>query len=198
LKKARQKKKGCGLLPYDAQNAVAPPSKKTDEKYRTKLLSHVRPQREALEIMKQNDLYQRMTRISERYLILKSLFDQFTKFATSQLTNDKYPVKGITFLPRLNRNFFDVCFAGRRIRFFFTIAEDATGYFQGIVTCNSIGMDGKPCGDSIGKFSFNRHGETRLKTDDDDSISIDSEHQAGYIVLIFLNIIFDQESDRTN
>lgn len=147
--------------------------------------------------MQQSDLYLRMTRISERYQILKEIFDHFAQLATSQLTNDKYPVKGITFSPRLNRNYFDVCFAGKRVRFFFSIVEDATGYFQGVVTCNPIGQDGKPIGVPIGEFSFNRQGETGFKTADDDPLSIDSEREAGYIVLSFLNGAFDKKYDRT-
>ena len=141
----------------------------------------------------QQDLHFRMIRLSERYERLKEIFDRFAGLASSQLVNDKYPVKGITFLPRLNRNYFDVCFAGKRVRFSFSIAEDKTGSFQGFTACTSVGQDGKPVDGIIGEFSFNRQGETGFKTTDGDPLCIDSEREAACVVLRFLNDAFDKK-----
>jgi hypothetical protein len=141
----------------------------------------------------QQDLFLRMTKISERYAVLKEIFDRFAQFATSQLTKDNYPVKGISFSPRLNKNYFDVSFAGKRVRFSFSIAEDTTGAFQGFVACNPVGQDGKPVDKIIGEFSFNRQAETAFKTTDGDPLYVDSEREAAYVVLRFLNDAFDKK-----
>jgi hypothetical protein len=68
-----------------------------------------------------------------------------------------------------------------------------TGSFRGFVSCNPVGQDGKPVDNLIGEFSFNRQGETAFRTTDDDPLYIDSERDAAYIVLHFLNDAFDNK-----
>lgn len=114
------------------------------------------------------DLYFRLTKISDRYEKLKEIFDQFAQLATSQLSEEKNPFKGITFLQKLNKNYFDVCFAGKRVRFAFAIVEEPGGIFKGLVRCNPVGQDGKPLDIIIGEFTFNRETETSLRIADDD------------------------------
>ncbi len=133
------------------------------------------------------NLYSRMTRISERYTQLKTIFDNFCHLATTQLTDDKCTVKGITFLPNLEQNNFDVLFAGKTVRFSFFVAEDAIPSLKGFVECNSIGSDEKPKSIAIGKFSFNNRAETAFRTEDDDPLRIDVQGKAGYLVLYFLS-----------
>ena len=128
-----------------------------------------------------------MSRISQRYDKLKTIFSTFAELATSHLVDDKCPVKGITFLPQLDNNYFDVCFAGKTVRFSFSIAEDSMGFVQGVVRCAYVRPDGKPLDEIIGEFSFNGHGETSLKTADDDPLCIELLPDTAEVVLRFLS-----------
>jgi hypothetical protein len=149
-------------------------------------------------VIQLKDLYSRMTRISERYLQLKTIFDNFCHLAAAQLTDDRYTVKGITFSANLERNSFDVSFAGKTVRFSFFVAEDEKPSLQGIVECNPIGRDQKPMATVIGKFSFNHRAETSFKSADDDPLGIDVQWAAGYLVLHFLCDALDKMTEPAN
>lgn len=133
------------------------------------------------------DLYSKMTRVSERYVQLKTIFDNFCHLAAAQLTNDKCSVKGVTFLPNLENNNFDVSFVGKTMRFSFYIAEGEKPSVQGFVKCNPIGRDQKPMDIVISQFSFNTTAETTFMTPDNDPLAINTQWAAGYLVLHFLN-----------
>jgi hypothetical protein len=139
-------------------------------------------------MMEARDLYNYMTHLSERYEKLKSIFDNFTQFASTRLTNGQCPVKGIVFLPKLDNNYLDVSFAGKKIRFTFFALRDENNYLRGFIKCNPINEDEKTLGPLIGEVSFNVQGETNLKTPIKDSLFIDNEWGAGYLVL---NYLFD-------
>lgn len=141
------------------------------------------------------NLYSHMTRISERYVQLKTIFDNFCHLATAQLTDDKCTVKGITFSPNLERNSLDVSFAGKTVRFSFFVAQDEIPSLQGFVECNPIGRDEKPMDIVIGKFSFNHRAETAFRTADDDPLCIDVQWAAGYLVLHFLSDALDKMTE---
>ena len=141
------------------------------------------------------NLYSRMTLISKRYVQLKTIFDNFCHLATTQLTDDRCPVKGIIFSPDLERNSFDVSFAGKTVRFSFFVVEDETPSLLGFVKCNPIGRDEKPMDIVIGKFIFNRSAETSLRSEDDDPLEIDIQRVAGYLVLHFLSDALDKMTE---
>jgi hypothetical protein len=138
-------------------------------------------------MIQHKDLYLRMSKISERYAKLKIIFDNFCQLATDQLTQVNCTVKGVAFFPRLERNYFDVSFAGETVRFSFSIVENEFPSLQGVVKCNAIGKDEKPMDMMIGEFSFNHHADTAFKTSDGDPLGINYEWGAGYVVLHFLN-----------
>lgn len=140
-------------------------------------------------------LYSRMTRISEKYAQLKTIFDNFCHLATAQLTDDRCTVKGITFSPNLEQNSFDVSFAGKTVRFSFVVAEDEIPSLQGFVECNPIGRDEKPMNIVIGRLSFNHRAETAFRTEDNDPLCIDVQWAAGYLVLYFLSDSLDKMTE---
>ena len=139
-----------------------------------------------------NKVYVRMTRISERYLKLKKIFDNFCHLAEAQLTDSSLTVQGITFFPNLERNRFDVSFAGKTLRFSFFVAEDEMPSLKGFIECNPIGRDKKPMDIIVGKFSFNGQAETAFRTEDGDPLYIDSQWAAGQLVLYFLSEAIDK------
>jgi len=139
-----------------------------------------------------NILYMRMTKISERYTKLKTIFDNFCNLATAQLTDEKCTVKGITFSPKLERNYFDVSFTGKTVRFSFYVAEDKIPSLQGFVKCNPIGRDRKPIDMVIEEFTFNHQAETAFKTPDGDPLEINTQWAAGYLLLNFLRDALDK------
>jgi hypothetical protein len=149
-------------------------------------------------MMQPEDLYLRMTRISERYAKLKVIFDNFCQLATAQLTNEKCTVKGIAFSPRLERNCFDVSFAGETVRFLFFVAENESPSLKGLVKCNAIARDEKLMDRAIGEFSFDHHADTTFMTSDGDPLGIDTESAAGYVVLHFLNNTLGKMTEPVN
>jgi hypothetical protein len=143
--------------------------------------------------MQLKTLYGRMTNISERYSKLKTIFDNFCQLSTDQLTDQTCSVKGITFFPELEKNHFDVAFAGRKIRFSFLVAEDEQNALRGFVRCNLIGEDEKPSATSLlEEFSFSNTAESSINDPDgdEDPLCVDLQWAAGYIVLRFLYASF--------
>ncbi len=141
-------------------------------------------------MIQSKELFWRMTKISERYLELKTIFDNFYQLSADRLTDEKSPFKSIIFLPQLEKNFFDVSFAGKETRFSFVVAGDEKAILLGFVKCSPIGPDEKPLDTVIGEFSFNRQAETSVKDPDNDGdpLCIDVPWGAGYIVL---NLLYD-------
>jgi len=149
-------------------------------------------------MLSNRDLYWHMTKISETYAELKTSFDNFYQFAGDLLTEERCPVKGISFYPHLAKNYFDVSFAGRQTRYSFLVAEDekaSVPSLRGFVKCNEIGIDKKPVEPIIGEFSFNRHCETTMMTPDGDGdpLYIHIQWQAAYIVLNLLKESFGKK-----
>ena len=160
------------------------------------LLSAVQKEARVIQL---KDLYLRMTRVSDRYTKLKAIFDKFGQLATSHLTSEECPVKGITFSPKLDKNYFDVSFVGKKVRFSFFVAEDESHFLQGFVKCNPVGKDEESLYPVIAEFSFNHQADTTLKTPEGDPLGIDAEWAAGYLVLHFLSDAIDKkETEQCN
>jgi len=90
------------------------------------------------------ELYRRITRVSQRYAKLTVIFDEFGRLALSKLTKEECPVKGIAFLPQAERSCFDISFLGKKVRFSFFVINNEMHSLQGFVKCNPIGKDEEP------------------------------------------------------
>lgn len=131
-----------------------------------------------------NQLYQRMTHVSQRYDMLKGLFDAFEQLASTGLVANDCPVKGLAFESQPQDNLFRVRFAGRVIQFAFSAFVNEQGSWLGKVTCHLYAPIAEEVIEDVGSFTFNGQGYSSLKLPGDgDDIRISDAAGAQYLVL---------------
>ncbi|OFW26868.1 MAG: hypothetical protein A3H27_01145 [Acidobacteria bacterium RIFCSPLOWO2_02_FULL_59_13] len=134
-----------------------------------------------------HEIYREMTQIEQRYREFRDLFHRFKELAITGLTADDCPVKSITFENQDEENYFYGHFAGKCVRFSFSMERDKEGIFRGDVKCNLVDPSTKERGFEVGNFSFNGRGNTKLKLPGDgDEINISHDAHAAYIALHML------------
>jgi hypothetical protein len=133
-----------------------------------------------------DELYQEMISIAGRYSKLKKHFDNFSHLGEGNLTAKNSEVKGFRFGLDLDNNYFEVFFAGHRIRFSFFMDKFA----RGVVEVHMRDLLSGDCRDKVGSFSFDERGETHLKSLEKDGDIIkfsDNDLAARFVLLHFVH-----------
>lgn len=126
-----------------------------------------------------------MVRISRRYPDLKARFDSFFNGA-QYLLAPASSIVNLSFEANLDKNYFDVLFAGMRLRFKFIPFTLEDSSLHGSVFCLRESPKFIESKDIIGTFTFNGRGITNFEVDDGND-ALEIEYNAGDIIMHFVN-----------
>ena len=131
-----------------------------------------------------------LSSINSNYLLLREKFVKFAIVFESQLKEPNIKVKGISTELFLDKNYFNVSFAGKEIRFEFrTCIND--GGLAGMVVCYLEPDFPKTEPICLNTINFSSTGRTDLRdASDGDILNITYDTSAVYIIFNILNDAF--------
>ena len=110
-------------------------------------------------MLSHDELDREMIGIAGRYSKLKTHFQNFCDLAKGALTAKSSTVKGVTFGTHIEDNYFEVFFAGHRVRF--SLFMDKSGC--GVIEVHKRDLLSGDCREKVGSVTFDEQGEICLK-----------------------------------
>lgn len=133
-------------------------------------------------------IYEKLEAASKRHSKLTNKFQNFANLLKEQVTNQSFPIQGITIQFELDQAYFTTSFAGRTLRFTFSSVLSEGGVLTGVVSCTLVKEPPQTAFTSIGSFTFNGAGETDLPvSENSDRLNINDDLSALYIGLHFIS-----------
>ncbi|MDP3087651.1 MAG: hypothetical protein Q8M99_05630 [Methylotenera sp.] len=130
--------------------------------------------------------YEKTVHFDKRYPALVDGFERFYR-GSQFLINSKWKIPGFLFEPPTGNNYFDVFFAGMRLRFQMVATALEDGSLLGTIYCLRITPKFKELEDVIGSFTYNGQGITDFEVEENKD-RIEIEHMAPEIIVNFINL----------
>lgn len=123
--------------------------------------------------------------MGRRYSDLKARFDSFFNEA-QYLLDPSSKIVNLSFDAVLDKNYFEVSFAGMQLRFQFVPSFLEDGSLHGTVYCLRESPNFTESKDIIGTFTFNGRGITNFEVDDGND-ALEIGYNAAEIIMHFVN-----------
>ena len=133
-------------------------------------------------------IYKKLEAASKRHSKLTTKFQDFANLLKEQVTNQSFPIQGITIQFQSDQAYFTTSFTGRTLRFTFSSVLSEGGVLTGVVSCTLVKESPQTAFTSIGSFTFNGAGETDLPVpENSDPLNINDDFSALYIGIHFIH-----------
>lgn len=129
--------------------------------------------------------HEKIIQIGRRYSDLKARFHSFFNGA-QYLLDPSSRIANLAFEAVLDKDYFDVSFAGMQLRFQFVPSFLEDGSLHGTVYCLRESPKFNEPKDIIGTFTFNGRGITNFEVDEGDD-ALEIEYNAGEILMHFVH-----------